>query len=390
MNLSVRLGAFCVFVAMALSACSDIVPGLNVRLGSPGTHAYKVVSDDKTNSYKVVQQGPLPSYEIVPVTPDVIATLVSAPANPQAITDQTLPPLLPHDVASEYKIGPADVLYITVWEHPELNNPGGTQINGDPSLQGRLVASDGTVFYPYVGVIKAAGMTQDDLRRYLTEHLTVYIRNPQVDVRVLAFRSNRVQVTGEVNAPGTLQLDDIPQGILEAINHAGGLKPTASHRRAVLIRNNIAHQIDLSGLLSGSRPVSNPLLQPGDLIHVPDQSADQVFVLGEVVKQGPVILQQDNMTLIEALTQSSGLDQTRAKDAGVVVFRLNGADANPAATVFTVDLGHPDGVLLASQFPLKARDVVYVKTAAGAQFNTVIIQILPALESYAIAKQLTQ
>ncbi len=55
---------------------------------------------------------------------------------------------------TEYKIGPHDRLQITVWEHPELNDPGGEKIN--PELAGKMVQDDGMLYYPYVGNVPVA------------------------------------------------------------------------------------------------------------------------------------------------------------------------------------------------------------------------------------------
>src|SRR3546814_11324252 len=91
----------------------------------------------------------------------------------------------------------------------------------------------------------------------------------------------------------------------------------------LLIRGGQSYSIDMAGLLSGERPAMNPRIISGDIIHVPDTSEDQVFVLGEVSKQGPVILSQQQTTLIEALTKTGGLDQTTANDPGVFIFPKN-------------------------------------------------------------------
>ncbi|MDI3258464.1 MAG: hypothetical protein QJR02_02075, partial [Sinobacteraceae bacterium] len=119
---------------------------------------------------------------------------------------------------------------------------------------------------------------------------------------------------------------------------------------------------------------------PGDVLHIPDQSGDQVFVLGAVQKQAPVVIQQDSMTLIQALTNAGGLDSLRGSDSGVIVFRPHrGEDDKIAEDVYTLDLSHPTGVLLASQFQLRPHDVVYVQATAFSQYNAVIAQLLPTI-----------
>ena len=106
-----------------------------------------------------------------------------------------------------YKIGPGDILQVTVWDHPELTIPAGSF--REPEDSGQQVGEDGNLYYPYVGTIQTAGMTASELRDVLTARLSTYIMNPQLDVRVVGYRSQKVYVVGEVNRPGVLPLDDL-------------------------------------------------------------------------------------------------------------------------------------------------------------------------------------
>jgi polysaccharide export outer membrane protein len=353
--------------ACLLSGCA-LVPGL--RLTADGSH-----------------RDANPGYEVVEITPDVVAQQrqVSAQAlngwNGLVAADPAAPP-------AEYLIGPGDVLQIVVWDHVELTNPFGA-VTRDPVSAGQLVAADGTVSFPYAGVLQAAGKTVQQLRLELADRLQSVVTKPQVDIRVVAFRSGRVQVTGEVKNPGLVTMDDTVKGVLEAINERGGLSDTASRREAFLVRKGKGYSIDLASLLSGGRPAINPKLMPGDIVHVPDASDDQVFVLGEVERQGPVVLRQQQMTLIEALTRTGGLEKTTANDSGVLVFRRP-LTTEQTAQIFALDMSKPTGMLLASEFSLAPRDVVYVKATQFAQYNLIINQILPTLTTWYQLDRLTQ
>jgi polysaccharide export outer membrane protein len=386
--LRVALNFLLALPLLALAGCSDIIPGLNVRMSDSGTHQFKVVENQDQPGYDVVRAAPVPEYRVVPITPEVLLRQ-SGTQEPASV--QELRSLLPSDVPPEYRLGPGDVFFVVVWDHPELTSPY-TGLTQDLASQGRLIAADGSSYYPYVGTFKASGMTVAQLRAYLAQHLSGVIQNPQVDVRVVAYRAGRIEVTGEVVKPSTLNFDDTPKGVLQAIDACGGLTLAASRRRAVLVRNGVLHEIDLAGLLSGSRPVSNPALEPGDVLHIPDQSGDQVFVLGAVQKQAPVIIQQDSMSLIQALTNAGGLDTLRGRDAGVLVFRPHWSDTDSkvVADIFALDLGRPEGVLLASQFRLQPRDVLYVKATAFAQYNAIIADLLPTVTTIFELHQLTK
>ncbi len=363
---------------LALSGCAQIIPGMNVHVGGPGQHQYRVGGAASSAAVRKLIR-----YRVIPITPQVVASLLTDPGPPIVAPPGAPPlkPLLPSMVPPAYRIGPGDVLTVTVWNHPQLNLEAGI-LNQNATFNGELVTHKGTIYYPFIGTFKVAGMTAGQLRRYLTVHLRQVIQNPQVGVRVVRYDSQRIEMTGSVLHPGTLPLTDIPMGLLQAIDAAGGLGPGASRRRAILVRHGVRYRIDLADLLSGNRLVPNPELEPGDIIHIPDQSADQVFVLGAASTQRPLVMTQNSMTLMQALTDAGGLDSTRASGSGVLVFRLPaGAARGAEAQVYTIDMSTPQGVLLASQFPLRPRDVVYVAATEFAQYNTVINELLPTITS---------
>jgi polysaccharide export outer membrane protein len=130
------------------------------------------------------------------------------------------------------------------------------------------------------------------------------------------------------------------------------------------------------------------LLQPGDHLHVPDRARDKVYMLGSVKEQQPVIMQDGSIPLVEALSASGGLDTLRGNDSGVLVFRLNDAGSAASASVYALDMSSAEGMLLASQFPLHARDIVYVMATALSQYNTVIEQVFPTVNTVWVGDQI--
>src|SRR5690606_15846039 len=75
---------------------------------------------------------------------------------------------------------------------------------------GYNINHDGTIQFPMVGPVKVAGLTENEVRDRLTRLLSEYVRNPQVTVRMQAYRHQRIYVDGEVNQPGLQTMDDIP------------------------------------------------------------------------------------------------------------------------------------------------------------------------------------
>jgi len=366
-----KTAAIAILACAAASGCT-IMPGLHVDENSR-PEGYKVQPEPDGLGYKVSDASSGFSYRVVDINAKTIGQ-IEAKASKAEVPTQ-LGSITPGAVPDEYVLGPGDIVSVIVWEHPELTNATGEF--RDPVSSGRLISTTGELFYPYVGVFKAAGMTVAQARSYITQGLSKVIRDPQVDLRVVAFRARRVQVTGAVNSPGIVNLDDTPKGILDAISERGGISEIASRRRVELIRGGKTYELDENEIVAGHSPILNPPLKPGDIINVPDKSADQVFVLGSVGLQGPVYLQQTDSTLTEALAESKGLDSLRADDSGVLIFRQAQGDSMP--TVYALNMSSPVGLLLAGEFNLEPRDVVYVKATDFAKYNAVISQLLPTI-----------
>lgn len=313
-----------------------------------------------------------------------------------------MPPL---ETNNQYLVGPRDILIITVWEHPELTNPfgnagvsiggigassGSGTVGGSSNVVGtvggtggNVVGEDGTFFYPYVGIVKAAGRTVEDIRTEVTEKLSEYIERVQLDVRVNSYRSQRVYVVGEVNLPGIQTLKDIPLTVLEAINNAGGVNSqTADLRNVTLTRDGKTYGINLLALYEGGDITQNVLLKHGDVLNVADNQFNKIFVFGETTVGGTgsgrsrsVLMNKGRMTLTEALSEAGGVNQDTADAARIFIFR--GGLNKPQ--IFHLDAKSPDAFLLAEHFPLEPHDVLYVDRAEGIRWNQIIAQIQPTI-----------
>jgi polysaccharide export outer membrane protein len=324
-------------------------------------------------------------YAIERISQATIQRLLSERDQPQ---EPLHDPLADQAASYHYTVAPHDVLQVTVWDHPELTVPTG-QFRS-PEENGNPVAADGTVFYPHVGTLKVSGLTEQQIREIITQRLTRVIPNPQVDVRVAAFRGKKVQVTGEVTAPSTVPITDVPLRIQDALAAAKGFTPEADFARVTLSREGKTHVLNLQALYENGDASQNWLLQDGDVVNVPDRSRNKVFVLGEVRVPQAKLMVRGRMTLAEALVdQTQGFDPIAANVAQIFVFRGD----YQTASIFHLDASSADAMLLATAFPLHPRDVVFVSTYRLAQFNRVMSQILPTIQSiwyvYDLANRIT-
>ena len=232
------------------------------------------------------------------------------------------------------------------------------------------------MFYPYVGLLKAEGKTAAELRDELTERISDYIQDPQLDVRIVGFRSQRVYVVGEVNDPGVLALSDLPMTIADAINLSGGLTQGAYKSGVNVSRDGTVYEIDLRALYDFADSTQNLVLKHGDIVNVLDRSQQKVFVMGEVNRPGAVEIINSSLNLSATLGEVGGVRQTTANPSAIYVIRGSTTDV---PVIFHLDAGFATGMLFAERFQMRAQDVVFVDTAGVSQWNRVISQLLPSL-----------
>jgi polysaccharide biosynthesis/export protein len=288
---------------------------------------------------------------------------------------------LVHDY--RYAVGPGDVLNVLVWGHPELNNPMG-QFQ-DIEAIGRLVREDGTIFFPHVGLLPVSGLTIEDIRRMVTRELSPYVQDPQVDVRVVSFRSQRAYITGAVQQPGVLPITAQPLTALDAISMAGGFTDIADRRRLVLTRGGAVRPLDLLGLYA--RGDGDLILRDGDVLHVPDNAYNKVFLVGEVVRQTSVPLYEGRLSLAEAISAVDGVLLGTANTEQIYVLRgqpvwdADGRLRGIRPEVYHLNARSAVALVLADAFELEPRDIVFVSSTPLVRFNRVVQQILPTIQT---------
>ncbi|MCK9510573.1 MAG: polysaccharide biosynthesis/export family protein [Pigmentiphaga sp.] len=271
----------------------------------------------------------------------------------------------------QYLVGPQDILQVTVWNHPELSNPTATA----NQLSGRVVNADGTFFYPYVGKVKAQGRTVMAIRDELARRLAAYLVEPQVDVSVSGYRSQRAFVMGEVATPGQFPINDVPPSVADFIAQAGGLKETADLRAATINRGNREIPIDLYALYYQGDLSQNLRLQTGDVINIPENRYNKVFILGEVGQPQSMVLPRGRYSLAEAVSDAEGFNPLSSNAGHLYVIRA-GEGLRPQ--IWHLNASSPDAMILADAFSLEPRDVVYVDPASVTRWARVINSILPS------------
>ena len=280
----------------------------------------------------------------------------------------------------EYKLGVGDVLTIGVWDHPELTIPAAVQRTAE--FDGFRVQADGTITYAYAPNIPAAGKTVAEVREELVKRLSRVIEDPQIDVKVVGFRSQKAYVTGEVNKPGVLPVTEVPLTLIDALNQAGGLTESADWRTVTFTRGDKTEVIKLDDFYAKGDISQNRLLKHGDIVHVSRNDMQKVFVLGDVKRAGTVGVNRYGLNLAEALSDAGGLNENTADANGVFVLRKRNLNTDGViADVYQLHAKNVAALVLAEQFELQPHDIVYVTSAPLARWNRVISLLLPSVSS---------
>jgi polysaccharide export outer membrane protein len=213
----------------------------------------------------------------------------------------------------EYGIGPGDVLIIRVWGHQDLT-------------QEVVVSPEGSFRFPLVGEVRAVGRSADEVGMILTERLADgYLVDPQVEVIIKEYKSQKVYVLGEVIRPGAYQLAS-RASIVEIISKAGGLSEEAGDVAQIVRGRNDwkkdkplrpgqegvgkVIQLDLRGLIAGKDDSENVEIQDGDTIFVP--KAEVFFIFGEVGQPGKYKWEK-NLTVLKAVIIAGGFTEIASK-----------------------------------------------------------------------------
>ncbi|MEO6352047.1 MAG: polysaccharide biosynthesis/export family protein [Burkholderiaceae bacterium] len=283
-----------------------------------------------------------------------------------------------------YSIQSGDILSIVVWEHPELagavmqmptSGVAGTDAANTASPPaGFVVDHEGMVQFPYAGALKLADLTEEQARNLLISKLARYINNPKVTLRVQSFRSKRIYIDGEVKSPGLQAINDIPMTLVEALNRAGGLLPTADQSQIYITRADATYQINLLQLVQKGINPASIMLAHGDVIRAISRDESKVFVSGEVITPKSLTMHNGRLTLNEALGESGGINPITGDGKQVYIVRKSGSER----LVYQLDASAPGALAMAEGFELNPKDVVYVAASPLANWHRAISLIFPS------------
>ncbi|MDH5467372.1 MAG: polysaccharide export protein [Candidatus Aminicenantes bacterium] len=252
--------------------------------------------------------------------------------------------------AVEYKVGPKDLLDISVFGLEELNKT-------------VRVSEEGKISLPLLGEVAVEGLTKAELEKKLSQLLEEkYLQNPQVTVFIKEYQSKRVFLLGAVEHPGPYELLGRTT-LLQIISQAGGLKNEAGDEILVIrqLEDDRSKSIKISIdelILRGDTALNIPL-EPNDIVSIPVDKAVFVYVFGQVNKPGALEVKRSNIpTLLQAIAQAGGFSE-RASKSGVLIKRIDkdGKEHQIKVNVRNIMKGKQKDI------ELKENDIVYVPEA---------------------------
>ncbi len=310
---------------------------------------------------------------------DVPAQLPAAQPISQAATNPsgtaaTSPSITPEtakdspDQSALVKLGPGDLIEVSVYNVPEL------------ATKAR-VSNSGDVYLPLIDYVHVDGLTQEEAQTLIEKRLADggFVRSPHVTIFVDEAASQGVTVIGEVMKPG-IYPDVADHKLYEVISEAGGFSAAASRKIAVIRRNqpdpiriNLPHNLadDLSGNID---------ILPGDTINVP--RAPIIYVVGDVGRPSGLLVDNGTLTVLQALALAGGTNRTaKLGDARILHKGPTGTTETKIQVKKMLEAKAPD-------VTLQADDILFIPVSAGkvaaAKTAEVAIALATAASIYAI------
>ena len=298
-------------------------------------------------------------------------------ASPVVSTEsQTIPSDADQEGLAPYRLGPGDIISISVYRHPELSIPQGG--GGGGTGGGVMITNDGSVDLSLVGNVTLGGLTVAQAHDRLNADYAKYVQMVDVAVQLVSPRSLRYYLLGDFTQPG-VKFPERQLTLLDALSLGGSIDiSNADLFQAYVTMGSQKLPVDVRALLVDGDMSQNIMLGSGATIVIPPAADEKAFVFGSVGKPGAIAFEGGSLSLLQALSEA-GMDLTSyssAKLSQVRVIRSHGADAQfiivDAAKIMQGE---------AAPFTLEPGDVVFVAPTTIATWNEALNMLLPSLQT---------
>jgi polysaccharide export outer membrane protein len=356
-----RLSTLFLCGILALAGCT------NLPSSGPDTGTTNLVAVNKPEGV---------AHAVVNVTPEILKIVDGGRSS------EGLGQLRGGGGAAPTRIGVGDIVSVTIFEA----SAGGLFIPAESTsragnyvtLPDQQVDSSGNISVPYAGTIRVLGIEPAEIERIIQQRLASRAIEPQAVISIKQQNSSQVSVIGEVNAPAKFQLNAKGERVLDAIARAGGPKQQGYDTYVTLQRGTKKVTVYFQTLIR--EPSNNIYLSPGDTIYV--FSEPHTFLaFGAAGQNGRFNFENESISVADALGKAGGLLDSRANPGAVLLYRVESrktarrlgvkvedVPGDDVPIIYQFDLREESGFFLASNFPMRNKDVIFIGNAAAVQF----------------------
>jgi polysaccharide export outer membrane protein len=377
MSKRLRPQLFAAALAVVLPACS-LLPGTGPKSDAVKSNARAEVRSDAALPYALV---------------DISADTIGFLSQPNLVSFKgSFPDKRPKP---SQVVGVGDVLNISIFESAPggLFTPAqaaGARPGNFVDLPAQAIDQKGNINIPYAGEIAAAGHDIPEIQAAIVARLLKRAIEPQVVVRLTEQHASVVSVLGDVNQPGVIALNSVGERLLAMIARAGGPKFEAIESWVTLQRDGKRVKVLLSRVVHD--PSENIFVRPNDVIFL-TREAPTFTALGALNQNvfgfnSEIAFDVETLTLAQAIGKSGGLNDQQSDPSEVYVYRhedrhvlrkfgadIRGFATDSIPTIYRLNLRDPGGLLLASGFQMRTKDVMYVANAKVVDYYKLLLLI---------------
>ncbi|MCC7320337.1 MAG: polysaccharide biosynthesis/export family protein [Rubellimicrobium sp.] len=272
-------------------------------------------------------------------------------------------------------VAAGDKVTVTIWSTEEnglLTASGQRQV----ALGPMTVSSEGSVFIPYVGRVRIAGMSPEHAREALETAVTAVTPAAQVQLALEEGRQNTVSLVGGVARPGSYPLPDNDYSLLQLVADGGGALGNLDNPQVRLMRGNEVFGTALERLYAD--PGLDTRLAGGDRV-ILEEDRRYFLSLGAAGSEAMHPFTRDRISALEAMAIIGGVNDSRGNPQGILVLRQypptalrpDGTGPSHERMVFALDLTSADGLFSAGDFAIRSGDLVYVSESPLTTANSI-------------------
>lgn len=337
-----------------LLACLSVTSGCALL---PGLQSYDI---PESGVYET-EQGT--KVLVTPLSPTSIAQLNT----PEINQKQRLSELFSY-YPELYLLNSGDILKLSFWSYPELSTAG-TGIDS-----GYRIDQYGKLNLPLVGAYEAKGKTISQVRSELKRNYARFLKDPDINVDVIAFQGLGYSVQGQVVKAGQFYFNENPVSFYKALGEAGGLTPNGTLTSIDVYRGGNVYNINSLLLEDQGLSLHKLFLKPNDTVFINSKDEQKVYVIGEAGRNQALTIRDRGMSLADALGESLGINSNTASSGRIYVLR-NTTDGH--MNLYHLDLLQLGNFALANNFAMQKNDIVYIDATGLARWQRVINQLLP-------------